>query len=129
MSQIVKIQNRVFSSPSSIFTREDVLNILKDLETLQNAEAEAAAVAAAVAAPTPEDNAGFYSPKQVRDLVLSISEAVESAIENYNIDGDIELELYGNEIQAEFVSKTDLISEVMSEIVNSANEELDLKIS
>jgi hypothetical protein len=125
MSQIVKIQNRVFSSPSSIFTREDVLNILKDLETLQNAEAEAAAVAA----PTPEDNAGFYSPKQVRDLVLSISEAVESTIENYNIDGDIELELYGNEIQAEFVSKTDLISEVMSEIVNSANEELDLKIS
>jgi len=128
MSQIVKIQNRVFSSPSSIFTREDVLNILKDLETLQNAEAEAAAIAAAVASPTPEDNAGFYSPKQVRDLVLSISEAVESTIENYNLDGDIELELYGNEIQAE-VSKTDLISEVMSEIVNTANEELDLKMA
>ena len=128
MSQIVKIQNSVFSSPSSIFTKEDVLNLLKDLETLQNAEAEAAAIAAAAAAPTPEDNAGFYCPKQVRDLVLSISEAVESTIENYNLDDDIELELYGNEIQAE-VSKTDLISEVMSEIVNSANEELDLKIS
>ncbi len=127
MSQIVKIQNSVFSSPSSIFTKEDVLNLLKDLETLQNAEAETAAIAAAAAAPTPEDNAGFYCPKQVRDLVLSISEAVESAIENYNIDGDIELELYGKEIQAEFVSKTDLISEVMSEIINTANEELDLK--
>jgi hypothetical protein len=112
----------VFSSPSSIFTREDVLNILKDLETLQNAEAEAAAVAA----PTPEDNAGFYSPKQVRDLVLSISEAVEDRLMNYDFSSEIELELYGNEIQAE-VSTTDLVKEVMERIVETANKELDLK--
>ena len=122
MSQIVKIQNSVFSSPSSIFTKEDVLNLLKDLETLQNAEAEAAAVAA----PTPEDNAGFYSPKQVRDLVLSISEAVEDRLMNYDFSSEIELELYGNEIQAE-VSTTDLVKEVMERIVETANKELDLK--
>jgi len=128
MSQIIRLQNRVHSSPSSLFTKTDVLNLLEELETLQIAEAETAAKAAAEQAPAPVDTTGFYSPKQVRDLVLSISEAVESTIENYNLDGDVELELYGNEIQAE-VSKTELISEVMSEIVNTANEELDLKMA
>jgi len=127
MSQIVKIQNSVFSSPSSIFTKEDVLNLLKDLETLQNAEAETAAKAAAEQAPTPEDNAGFYSPKQVRDLVLSISEAVEDRLINYDFSSDIDLELYGNQIEAE-VSTTDLVKEVMERIVETANEELDLNI-
>ena len=128
MSQIIRLQNRVHSSPSSLFTKEDVLNLLEELETLQIAEAETAAKAAAEQAPAPVDTTGFYSPKQVRDLVMSISESVLSTIENYNLDGDVELELYGNEIQAE-VSKTDMISEVMSEIINTANEELDLKMA
>jgi hypothetical protein len=128
MSQIVKIQDRVFSSPSSIFTREDVLNLLKDLEFLQNAEAETAAKAAAEQAPPPVDTTGFYSPKQVRDLVLSISEAVEDRLINYDFSSDIDLELYGNEIQAE-VSTTDLVKEVMERIVETANEELDLKMA
>jgi hypothetical protein len=124
MTEILKIQDRVHTSPSTIFTKGDVLNLLKELEYLQKAEAEAAAEKA----PAPVDIPGFYSPKQVRDLVLSISEAVEDRLINYDFSSEIEFELYGNQIEAT-VSTTDLVKEVMDRIVETANEELDLKMA
>lgn len=124
MSQINKIQDRVFNSPSSLFTKEDVLNLIKELDYLQKAEA----MEEVKEAPAPVDIPGFYSPKQVRDLVLSISEAVESTIDNYNFDSEIELDLCGNEIQAS-LNPADLIKDVVDRIVETANEELDLKIA
>jgi hypothetical protein len=110
MSQIVKIQNRVFSSPSSIYTREDVLNLLKDLELLQNAEAEAEKAKAAqtqlewTEAPAPVNPNATFTEDYVLDQLESLQEEIMDEIRSFDYSDMVDLSMDGREIVVDFDS-------------------------
>jgi hypothetical protein len=99
MSQIINLQNRVFSSPSSIFTREDVLNLLKDLEQLQNAEAENAKAAA-----QPVNPNATFTEDYVLDKLESLKNEIMDEIRSYDYSDAANIDLDGREITVDFDS-------------------------
>ena len=114
MNQITKIQDRVFSSPSSIFTREDVLNLLKDLEYLQNAEAENAKAAA-----QPVNPNATFTEDYVLDQLESLKEEILEEITGYDYADTVILSMDGHEIVVDFDSSylEDAVERVVKQYV------------
>lgn len=120
MSQIINLQNRVFSSPSSIFTREDVLNLLKDLEQLQNAEAENAKAAA-----QPVNPNATFTEDYVLDKLESLKEEILDEIRSYDYADTVDLSIDGREIVVDFDSSylEDAVERVVKQYVITLSQQ------
>jgi predicted RNA-binding protein Jag len=102
-------KSQVRESFPSIFSREDVLTILDGIEDqIKSIESN--------------ESVGEDVESTINKLVKQIKESVQDTIENYDFDGEIEIELnHRREITTEFDS-SNLWSEVRYTIDNTMDE-------
>jgi predicted RNA-binding protein Jag len=102
-------KSQVRESFPSIFSREDVLTILDGIEDQ-------------VKSIESNESVGGNVEFKLNELVKQIKENVQDTIENYDFDGEIEIELnHRREITTEFDS-SNLWSEVKYSIENTMDE-------
>jgi predicted RNA-binding protein Jag len=102
-------KSQVRESFPSIFSREDVLTILDGIEDQ-------------VKSIETNESVGGNVEFKLNELVKQIKENVQDTIENYDFDGEIEIELnHRREITTEFDS-SNLWSEVKFSIDNTMDE-------
>jgi predicted RNA-binding protein Jag len=105
-------KNQVRESFPSLFSREDVLTILDGIEDQ-------------VKSIKSNESVDDYVETKLNELVKQIKENVQETIENYDFDGEIEVELsYSREITIEFDSNK-LWSEVEDSIRDTTGEFID----
>ena len=105
-------KSEVRKSFPSLFSREDVLTILDGIEDQ-------------VKSIKSNESVDDYVETKLNELVKQIKENVQDTIENYDFDGEIEVELsYSREITIEFDSNK-LWSEVEDSIRDTTGEFID----
>ena len=105
-------KSEVRKSFPSLFSREDVLTILDGIEDQ-------------VKSIKSNESVDDYVETKLNELVKQIKENVQETIENYDFDGEIEVELsYSREITIEFDSNK-LWSEVEDSIRDTTGEFID----
>jgi hypothetical protein len=105
-------KSEVSKSFPSLFSREDVLTILDGIEDQ-------------VKSIKSNESVDDYVETKLNELVKQIKENVQDTIENYDFDGEIEVELtHSREIIFEFDS-SNLWNEVESSIRDTTEEFID----
>ena len=105
-------KSEVRKSFPSLFSREDVLTILDGIEDQ-------------VKSIKSNESVDDYVETKLNELVKQIKENVQDTIENYDFDGEIEVELtHSREIIFEFDS-SNLWNEVESSIRDTTEEFID----
>jgi predicted RNA-binding protein Jag len=105
-------KSEVRKSFPSLFSREDVLTILDGIEDQ-------------VKSIESNESVDDYVETKLNELVKQIKENVQDTIENYDFDGEIEVELtHSREIIFEFDS-SNLWNEVESSIRDTTEEFID----
>jgi hypothetical protein len=107
-------KSNVRESFPSIFSREDVLNLLDGIEDqVKSIEDEGVSV-------------NFDIKKVLNDLMDKIQDDVENTIDNYDYDSDINVEMnYDRRIEFEFRPSDGLLNEVKTTIRDTTEEFLE----
>jgi len=107
-------KSNVRESFPSIFSREDVLNLLDGIEDqVKSFEDESVSV-------------NFDVKKVLNTLINRIQDEVESSLDGYDYDGDMSVEMdYDRRVEVEFRPSDGLIDEIKSVIRDTTEEFLE----
>jgi len=107
-------KSNVRESFPSIFSREDVLNLLDGIEDqVKSFEDESVSV-------------NFDVKKVLNTLINRIQDEVESSLDGYDYDGDMSVEMdYDRRVEVEFRPTDGLIDEIKSVIRDTTEEFLE----